>query len=122
MKEAKIRVFYIYKITNTVNGSFYIGRSVNPVNRFKSHMWRALSNNPKYNDCEKFYNSIRCHGKEAFSQPEILAIVYSQEDAFTMEEAFIKSLDAVDCGLNCTYGSEGGMAGYEYSDASKKKM
>jgi len=39
-----------------------------------------------------------------------------------MEEAFIKSLDAVDCGLNCTYGSEGGMAGYEYSDASKKKM
>src|ERR1019366_6543276 len=116
------RPIYIYKITNLENEKVYIGRSVNPKKRLKCHIEKALLNDPKYNDCPKLYNSIRAYGKEAFGKIEIVAITYTFEEVCDLETFHIKQYNAVDDGLNCTYGGQGGMLGYVFSEESKNKM
>ena len=113
---------YIYKIDNLDNDLPYVGRSVNPKSRRTNHMWKALTGEDKYNDCAKFYNSIRAHGVDRFSEVQILDVAYTKEDAFRLENFYIEKYDAVENGLNCNYGGKGGMPGYKFSEKSKQKM
>lgn len=56
---------YIYKITNNVNGKFYIGKTKRSslVRRWKEHQWKALDENYRH----PLYDGIRHHGLENFS-------------------------------------------------------
>lgn len=56
---------YIYKITNNVNGKFYIGKTQRSslVRRWKEHQRKALDENYRH----PLYDGIRHHGLENFS-------------------------------------------------------
>ena len=64
----------IYKITNKVNNMIYIGKTKKyygntkfGINgRLNKHLYDALSNSKKKNDCPKLYNAIRKYGKDNF--------------------------------------------------------
>ena len=54
---------YLYKITNNITNSVYIGITINPIkNRFQSHKYSA-----KRGDYSILYNAIRKYGFENFS-------------------------------------------------------
>ena len=48
----------VYKITNLITGDFYIGSSKNVINRWSRHKrpstWKSCSNNPMYQDMQKY--------------------------------------------------------------------
>ena len=50
------KIVGVYKITNTINGSFYIGSSLNVKHRMSVHrcksMWKQLPSNKMYQDME----------------------------------------------------------------------
>ena len=51
----------IYKITNTINGKFYIGQSIDPNRRFASHISRA-----KNGSTMKLHEDMRIFGSDNF--------------------------------------------------------
>ena len=58
----------IYKITNQVNGKFYIGKTIKTLkNRFHNHCYDAL----KRDSTTYFHRAIRKYGKENFILEEI---------------------------------------------------
>lgn len=59
-------MYYIYKITNKLNGHSYIGQTNCPERRFREHM--SASKNPK-NPCFDYplYRGIRKYGKDNYS-------------------------------------------------------
>ena len=94
---------YIYKITNTVNGKAYIGKSVHdPENgRIKAH----LSGRAK--QCRAIHNAIKKYGKDAFVY-EILYQGVFDELLSGFEIQAIKDHNTVaPNGYNLTYGGEG---------------
>jgi group I intron endonuclease len=93
----------IYKIVNTVNGSAYIGQSVNPTYRAKRHFW-------KNNGCVKLYRAIEKYGKEKFSFSVLLWCV-DKADANDAEELLIALCDTRSSGYNITPGGFGTGAG-----------
>jgi len=72
--------FFIYQITNNVNGKVYFGQTVNPVNRFHTHMKHG--NALLSADVEEY-------GKNAFVF-EILSIVDTQAKADEQETELIQ--------------------------------
>lgn len=91
-------MYYIYKITNKVNGKCYVGFTNNPSIRWSNHK------HCKYN--RPLYNSIKKHGIENFS----FEILYEHEDRnhvlLEKEPFFIKLHEAYSKGYNCTLGGE----------------
>lgn len=57
-----IKLSYIYKATNKINGKSYIGKTINFQSRKKQHIHCAINKNSK----SYFYNAIRKYGKENF--------------------------------------------------------
>jgi group I intron endonuclease len=54
---------HVYKITNNVNGKFYVGKTVKTVqNRFCNHCYDAI----KRNSTTYLHRAIRKYGKENF--------------------------------------------------------
>ena len=78
-------MYYLYKITNEVNGKIYIGMTNDPTKRFASHKSGALNGKGTYN---YFYNAIRKYGIENFKM-EILAIFDNKDDCACAEIAVI---------------------------------
>ena len=63
MKEMKYFMGYIYKITNTVNGKSYVGKTEKTIQeRWKGH----LNNIKKYKDKLPLYRALDKYGKENF--------------------------------------------------------
>lgn len=53
----------MYKITNNLNGTAYIGQTINPVEeRFRTHCAEYSQGK-----CPKLWNAIQCYGKDNFS-------------------------------------------------------
>ena len=79
----------IYKITNTINGKIYVGQTVStePV-RWKSHKHHA-----KYGGRGPFQNALNKYGPESFKR-EVIDTAYSEEELNSLEEFYIKTLDA----------------------------
>lgn len=94
---------YIYKITNTSNGKVYIGKSVNPAQRWKRHVYLANKGFHKH-----LYAAIRKYGEESF---EMLVIEKCADDlANEREKYWIQFYDSInrEKGYNKTLGGEGG--------------
>lgn len=81
--------YYIYKITNTVNGKCYIGQTVNPKHRF----YKCHQKN------KKMLADIEHYGIAAF-KTEILASTTDKKFAQAMEEHFIDQFDSIRNGYN----------------------
>ena len=82
-----MNIIGIYKITNTITGDFYIGSSKDVKSRWAVHKcqttWNKCSNNPMYQDMQKY-------GVDKF-EFEILAEV-EPEELKGAEQKFIETL------------------------------
>lgn len=99
----------IYKITNSSNGTVYIGQSVNIEGRFYQHITNAFNSNYSGYDT-KFYRSIRKYGKEVFS----LSIVEecTKFELNEKERFYIEEFDSWRNGLNSGPGGDIVSSGY----------
>lgn len=85
----------VYKLTNTVNGKFYVGSTVNLKSRLKYHRYN-YRNNPN----KKLGKAIEEYGWSNF-KVEILEEC-TRENVRDRERFFIESLNAVEDGYNMT--------------------
>lgn len=111
---------YVYKITNTITGDFYIGQTIKSLQeRFKEHVRKTNIKPDKknYNGCPKLYNSIRKYGKQNF-KIEKIDTANDLNDLNKKEQFWIKELKAIEKGLNLCSGGHFGML----SEESKKKI
>jgi group I intron endonuclease len=113
---------YIYKITNNVNDKLYVGQTNQTLEaRFKKHMYDALI----FGLDTKFARAVRKYHKEGEEVFKIQVIEYfeniSKEDLTDREYFWIKELDAVANGYNCTY-SKNRSGGNTYFGRTEAQM
>jgi group I intron endonuclease len=98
-------MYYIYLVTNKVNGKIYVGQTGLTIEeRFKSHIWSR-------NKDDHFHAAIRKYGEDAFVIQE-LGKFESLEEANNAESLWIISLRSYDSkiGYNTKFGGENGGA------------
>lgn len=110
--------YTVYLRTNKVNGKQYVGQTKNIKRR--EHYWTSK----KSNYANKVLNEDRFkYGLENW-ETEILAIVNTREEAWKLEEEFIKELNTrFPNGYNRAYGgktNKGGNKGYHNGKEFKK--
>lgn len=113
---------YIYKITNSINDKPYVGQTNQTLEaRFKKHLYDALV----FGLDTKFARAIRKYHREDEEVFKIQAIEYFEDiskEALTAREYFwIKELDAVNNGYNCTY-SKNRSGGNTYFGRTEAQM
>jgi group I intron endonuclease len=93
----------IYKITNTLNGKVYIGKTTKSLNeRKKTHLKRFRSGEKTH-----LYSAFKKYGKDVFLWEELISCT----DIGVLDEleiSFIKKYDSFKNGYNMTAGGEGG--------------
>lgn len=106
----------IYKITNTVNGKFYIGSATDLVKRRRSHLSSLKYGRHKN---EKLQRSYDKHGKDSF---EFETVLYcNAKDLIMYEQIVIDGFNPVTNGYNIKPVA-GSTIGYKHSNQSKSKM
>jgi group I intron endonuclease len=115
-----IKKFYVYKITNTINGKIYIGKATNINKRWNKHKATARAKRPK--DYSYIHKAMNKYGFDNFII-EILSEYNSEAEALTAETDYIKQYGSRDrnVGYNLTNGGEG-ISGFKFSKESKKQM
>jgi group I intron endonuclease len=89
----------VYKITNTINGKFYVGKTIQSLaHRFSVHKVNSRNGNTY------LYRSIRKHGKENFIV-EVIDTASSVEELNEKEVYYIEKLKPE---YNMTKGGDGG--------------
>jgi len=83
-----IMPFYVYKITNKINGKIYIGKSKNPNARFKRHIYVANHRNAGPNQFQPIHAAIAKYGKDNFCL-EIIDECDLEDEIFTKEMHWI---------------------------------
>lgn len=111
----------IYKITNKLNGDFYIGKTVSNLNkRWRSHIYTyefKLKNNYKLN---YLYSAFQYYGLENF---EISLVESDIVDKFLLSEKEIIYISKLKPKYNITKGGDGcGIPGRKKSEEHKKKI
>lgn len=110
-------LYFIYKITNIKTNLSYIGKSVNPNSRFKTHLREAYRN--KYKNY--FHNSIRKYGNESFKLEIIESDIQNENDAYCREKLWIDKLNTISPhGYNSHGGGRGGT--FNPSSELRKKL
>lgn len=100
---------YVYKITNTLNGKWYIGK----------RQWHGPISEDKYMGSGSIIkNAIAKHGVQYFKK-EILAIFDNDEDASEFEFNSISSDDVKN--PNCYNCRRGGNGGWDHINLSEEK-
>jgi group I intron endonuclease len=102
----------IYLITNTINGKYYIGKSINVEKRFADHK------------CSKrdypIYHAFKKYGIESFSFEILMECPVDSLDFF--EIAFISGYQSYGpAGYNLTEGG-GSPSGWNHTDETKAKL
>ena len=110
-----MKIFTIYKATNSVNGRVYIG--------FDSLWPRRISNHRGSSQKEdtKFYRAIRKHGFDSFIWEPIYQSLDQDHTLKVMEPYFIKEYNSKIEGYNSTLGGDG-VVGLVFSEESRLKM
>jgi len=104
----------IYKITNLVNGKFYIGSSVNVKNRFSTHISELNSNTHGNIHLQRAWNK---YGQDNFKF-ELIEIVEDNKLLLEREQFF---LDTFEPSYNICKNASNHL-GLKYSDESRKKI
>jgi group I intron endonuclease len=103
----------IYKITNKVNGEFYVGKTMKSLSiRLYNHCYDAIKKNSK----SHFHRAIRKYGKENFIIEEIELCENNLSDR---EMFWISQLNPH---YNQTLGGDGGILGYFHTEETKKLL
>lgn len=117
-------MFKIYKITNTINGSQYVGfTSLTSVDRYKEHL---KNNQRKTCSSHLLYKAFKKYGVENFSVEEI-GQAKTKEEAWERECYWISHLRTNRFrypeikGYNMNDGGTGG-PGYKHTEESLEKM
>lgn len=110
-----MKVFTIYKATNTVNGKVYIG--------FDSSWPKRISGHKISSQIEdtKFYRAIRKYGFDCFSWEAIYQSLDKEHTLKTMEPYFIKEYNSKEQGYNSTLGGDGN-TGFSPSQEQRERM
>lgn len=113
-KEARIKPSVVYRITNTLNGKFYIGVTTQSLaSRFSQHMSCSRTKPIQGH----FQRAIRKHGREAFIIEE-LAKFETGNDGLAAEMHFILEFKPH---YNSTAGGEG-VSGYKLTAEAKARI
>lgn len=112
------KFFYIYKISNKINGKIYIGKTNNISKRFTNHISRSKT----LKTTQPIHFAIAKHGKNNFSF-EIIETCKSEEESTDREMFWIRELKSKEkqFGYNITDGGEGTI-GFSHTDQAKKKI
>jgi group I intron endonuclease len=107
--------FYLYTVTNKVNGKVYIGRTVDPMYRWRGHMYEASYGKKHY-----FARALRKYGKDGFDWK-----VVSKTDSWEAsgQEEIRRISEAHDNGVelyNTTSGGDG-VLGYKFTEESTSR-
>jgi hypothetical protein len=96
--------FYVYRVTHQPSGKVYIGQSIDPFARWRSHLATAKSDRK----CLYLHNAIRKHGPATFTW-ELLEAHSSQEAVDEAEVRLIAQHESTnrDKGYNITAGGSG---------------
>lgn len=97
------QTYFVYKLTNTTNGKFYIGASVNPANRLYQHRSDARRGSETY-----LHKAMRKYGVDGFTM-EIIHESQSEQDMFDAEIRLIQEHRSNERGIgyNLSAGGEG---------------
>lgn len=111
---------YIYKLTCTITGKVYIGKTIDINRRMVQHSKIT----PKYS--HHLANAIKKYGMANFKE-EILFEVEAEDRAVlntalsNAEKSYIEQYDSYRIGYNSTVGGEG-TSGFHWLESSKKKL
>ncbi len=96
----------VYIIHNLVNGKYYIGKTIRPLEiRFKQHISDSFCKSRKVDPA--ISRAIRKYGKENFIV-EVLSKASSVEQLNELEKLWIVSLSSYGQCYNMTFGGDGG--------------
>lgn len=110
------RIYYLYRITNKINGKIYIGQTVQPEKRWTQHKTNAASDNPRM----IISFAIKKYGNEAF-EFEIIAGCKSWEDANNIETLLVAQYSSlVPNGYNVSLGGFNAPKSEAWIQAMKK--
>jgi group I intron endonuclease len=109
---------YVYKITNTVNGKIYVGKSRRPNTRWIAHKTLARATmHPK--SALPLYCAIREHGENAFCV-EVVSTHDSDEAAYAAEAVAVDSLKSTDPSIGYNVNT-GGCRGFTQPEYVRKR-
>lgn len=106
----------IYKLTNTVNGKLYIGKSLNFRMRRSQHKNSWKPGRPK----TYLSRAIKKYGWENF-KVEILISDVPAEDLSNLEKSYIEVEESFDKGYNLTKGGDGTLGHIPSKETREKK-
>lgn len=112
--------FYVYKITNLVNGKIYVGKATSIKARWSKHKTAAIAKNP--NDYTYFHKAMNKYGFDNFKVEQV-AEYKTEREALDAEIFYIKEWKCRDknIGYNLTDGGDGA-SGFKHSEETKIKM
>ena len=94
--------YYVYKVTNKVNGKVYVGRTIDFFKRISQHCRESTK------DTTQLHRDFQEYGIENFTW-EVLCIANGRLEADTKEREFIKMFGCIEPnGYNQTIGGTGG--------------
>jgi hypothetical protein len=109
---------YIYKITNTMDGMFYIGATTrSPSTRFSEMRSKAIKNPLK--NTSRISVALRSFDKSAFEVQELF-YVFEKQYLFDVEKEFIAALNATEIGYNQSLGGLGDASFFQTRKSRKK--
>lgn len=97
--------FLVYKLTHTANGKAYVGMTARALDtRWLEHCQRALQGQRG----SRLYDAMRKYGIESFTR-EIIATADTDDEARSLERAFIRDLGTYENGYNANLGGCGAL-------------
>ena len=112
-------IYYLYKITNKINGNFYIGR--------RAYAGVDVSNDTYFGSGLRLKAAIQKYGKENFIK-EVFATFNTEDELITAEKNIVNEslVSRTDC-YNIAIGGNGGYTYYserifKHTEESKRKI
>jgi group I intron endonuclease len=109
---------FIYKITNKINGKFYIGKTSKSVEqRFKAHINCAKNRVNRH-----LYDAMNYYGYDNFTV-ELIEEIYSNLEANEKERYWINFYNCISPkGYNMTVGGDGGYTLENWDESSRSEL